>query len=359
MSKSILFFSEVNLNEHLGIFNKMMLTCNYVNSRFGGNCKIYMFHIQDDEVINLITNKVVISGVNELILYQQLYNIIKDYKIDFCYLRNSTKGLAFISFDFFLQKIRKSNIRLLVEIPTYPFIQEFPKKKKVIYLLFWPFIKSELKKLKTDLLICSENSISFSKSYSRITNYFMNYPLAKSFPENMAHIKKINFIMSANLAKWHNAEKMFDLITAYEGPLSIKFFIITPDTREVKRLKRRLTFSKKLKEKIEFIHTKNSSKIDEIFSSADLGVDSLGRKKSNYSLKSREYAARGIPFIRTHSDSYFDNSPYVFTLNDNTTIDEIIEWYKNLPDFSGLKIRDEVINKCSIDKVWSNSGLKI
>lgn len=359
MTKSILFFSEVDLNNHLGVLNKMTLTCNYVNSKFGGDCKIYMLHLHENKLVNLNTNEVLISRINGYLFYQQLCSIISDYKIDFCYLRNPTKGLTFISFIFFLKKIRNRNIRLLVEIPTYPFIQEFNRKKKIIYLLFWPLIKKELKMLKSDLLICSENLINFSNSYSRITNYFIDYPLSSPSFEKSDDFNNLNFVLSANLARWHNAEKMFDLIKRYTGSVSIKFYIISPETKEVKRLKLILSCSKKLNKKIEFISSEDSFKINDIYNNINIGVDSLGRKKSNYSLKSREYASRGIPFIKSHSDSYFDSSTYVFTLNDESTIDEIIKWYKNLPDLSGLKIREEVIKKCSINKVWTNSGISL
>ena len=63
-------------------------------------------------------------------------------------------------------------------------------------------------------------------------------------------------------------------------------------------------------------------------------------------LKNREYAARGIPFIYSESDSDFDNKPYVLKAPANDTpisIDEIVAFYRNL-DIDALSIRNSIQN---------------
>ena len=68
-------------------------------------------------------------------------------------------------------------------------------------------------------------------------------------------------------------------------------------------------------------------------------------------LKNREYAARGIPFIYSETDSDFDHKPYVLKAPaDETPIDiqEIVKFYKHL-SFSPQKIRDSIK-----DLSWEN-----
>ena len=54
--------------------------------------------------------------------------------------------------------------------------------------------------------------------------------------------------------------------------------------------------------------------LDEIFNECVFAIGSLGRHRSGvYSiktLKNREYAARGIPFIYSENDNDFDDKPY-------------------------------------------------
>jgi hypothetical protein len=55
--------------------------------------------------------------------------------------------------------------------------------------------------------------------------------------------------------------------------------------------------------------------LDEVFNQCCFAIGSLGRHRSGIivikTLKNREYATRGIPFIYSEQDSDFDHQPYV------------------------------------------------
>ena len=62
-------------------------------------------------------------------------------------------------------------------------------------------------------------------------------------------------------------------------------------------------------------------KLDEIFNQCCFSIGSLARHRSGITviktLKNREYATRGIPFIYSEQDDDFDNQPYVLKSEPN------------------------------------------
>ena len=68
-------------------------------------------------------------------------------------------------------------------------------------------------------------------------------------------------------------------------------------------------------DKIIFHGTLFGKELDEVFNQSQFAIGSLGRHRSGITviktLKNREYATRGIPFIYSEQDSDFDYQPYV------------------------------------------------
>ena len=80
---------------------------------------------------------------------------------------------------------------------------------------------------------------------------------------------------------------------------------------------------------------KHGLELDNIFDICDFGIGSLGRHRVGIdkikTLKNREYAARGIPFIYSETDSDFDSKPYVLKAPADESpinIQDIIDFYK-------------------------------
>ena len=79
----------------------------------------------------------------------------------------------------------------------------------------------------------------------------------------------------------------------------------------------------------------HGSQLDALFDRCDFGIGSLGRHRVGIqkikTLKNREYAARGIPFVYSETDSDFDDRPYVLKAPaDETPVDinSIIAFYR-------------------------------
>ena len=70
-----------------------------------------------------------------------------------------------------------------------------------------------------------------------------------------------------------------------------------------------------IKDKIIFHGTLFGDELTKVFNQCQFAIGSLGRHRSGITviktLKNREYATRGIPFIYSEQDSDFDHQPYV------------------------------------------------
>jgi hypothetical protein len=71
--------------------------------------------------------------------------------------------------------------------------------------------------------------------------------------------------------------------------------------------------------------------LDELFEQADMGIGSLARHRSGIThiktLKNREYAARGLPFIYSEMDSDFEGKPYILKAKaDESPIEIPLSW---------------------------------
>ena len=93
---------------------------------------------------------------------------------------------------------------------------------------------------------------------------------------------------------------------------------------------------------------KHGEELDRIFDKCDFGIGSLGRHRVGIdkikTLKNREYAARGIPFIYSETDSDFDTQAYVLKAPaDESPINiyDIIEFYRN-NSMSSKDIRNSI-----------------
>ena len=70
-----------------------------------------------------------------------------------------------------------------------------------------------------------------------------------------------------------------------------------------------------IKDKVLFHGQLFGKELDDVFSQCQFAIGSLGRHRSGITiiktLKNREYATRGIPFIYSEQDSDFDHQPYI------------------------------------------------
>ena len=138
------------------------------------------------------------------------------------------------------------------------------------------------------------------------------------------HQKEIHLIGVAEVHYWHGYDRLIHgLGIYYEGkPEKEIFFHIIGniDPPEMLGSLQAPGFQSYIRqydiEKYVIFHKPQyGDKLDALFNEADFAIGSLGRHRTGIrnikTLKNREYAARGIPFIYSETDSDFDTMPYI------------------------------------------------
>ena len=103
-----------------------------------------------------------------------------------------------------------------------------------------------------------------------------------------------------------------------------------------------------IQDKIIFHGTMFGKELDDVFNQCQFAIGSLGRHRSGITviktLKNREYATRGIPFIYSEQDSDFDQQPYIIKApadDSPINIQEIIDFLEHF-DMKPEEIRKTV-----------------
>lgn len=93
-----------------------------------------------------------------------------------------------------------------------------------------------------------------------------------------------------------------------------------------------------------------------MFDECDFGIGSLARHRSQIdkikTLKNREYAARGIPFVYSETDDDFEKMPYILKAPADDTpldIEKIIDFYESAR-FTPEEIRSSIIKTLSWER---------
>jgi glycosyltransferase involved in cell wall biosynthesis len=312
----------------------------------GIEAKIYKqieeFELHDIEMVRHINPK--------RTMWHLFRNIVPFFSVQYFH----TKEINWSSFSFayirkgaifdksFIQLIKKAKtenpqIRIIVEIPTYPYINEFKG------LLKWDIELKEkrwtkyLKKYVDRIVTYSDDATIFDVPCINISN-------AYDFHENESFKSEsregIHFLAVAALAFYHGYDRVIEGLRIYyqqqKIPTKVKFTIVGDGPVLGKYQK--LIEKYQLTNYIQLVGRKNFHELQPFYDVADIGIDSLGRHRSgvhyNSSLKGKEYLAKGLPSIsgvKTDLDELA--FPYYLRVPaDDSPIDinQVVTWYQAL-----------------------------
>lgn len=270
--------------------------------------------------------------------FSPIFEYIKENAVDIVYLRYVHNATPFMLY--FFKNLKKWNIKLFIEIPTYPYDGEYPHPNllKKIQLRIEKLSRGTFNKYVKKVITYSDDKEIFDIETIRLSNSIAlnRIPLK----ERKINEGNIRFIGVANLSFWHGFDRFLYGLHNYYLTTNERniFFDIVGNGDLMVELKN-LSKNLRLEDVVIFHGSLSGKQLDDVFERADIGVGCLGchRKgiKEVKSLKNVEYAARGIPFIYSENNSDFDSMKYVI---------------KIIPDESPINISEILTAFYHIDK---------
>lgn len=233
--------------------------------------------------------------------------VIEEKKPDIVYIRRIVPILPSILK--FIDFIRNKGVEVYYEYPTYPWKKEMSDiGNKVFYFLDCLFYKKLIESVDKVTYIGGSTD---NKKFKKIVNGvdITQFPIHKKIVKN----NEIHLITVAHVRECHGVDKVIRGLYQYykSNPrIQIYFDIVGPVDSSLNL--ESMVAEYKLQEKVIFWGYQEGENLEKIFDLADIGVDGLaielvGAGISGSSLKSREYLARGLPYIYSNKLDYIDN----------------------------------------------------
>lgn len=281
----------------------------------------------DDQVLEDY-GKGPLAPLRKRISYNAVLRYAQENEIGLVYIRSFHNANPFTIR--FYRKLQKAGIKVVMEIPTYPYDQEYQNVP-----LFWKIeleidkiYRKRMSKVLSAIVTFTDEPVIFGKETICISNGidFNDIPLKKNtvHPANQVHLLAV-----AEVHYWHAYDRVLSgLGEYYRQPQSreVFFHIVGGLGQYEQHLFQQLIQEYGLQDHVILYGQKQGEELDHLFDQCDFAIGSLGRHRSGIdkikTLKNREYAARGIPFIYSETDEDFDRMPYILKAPpDETPID--------------------------------------
>ncbi|WP_321480090.1 glycosyltransferase family 1 protein [uncultured Bacteroides sp.] len=303
----------------------------------------------DKEVLSDL-GKGFLAKIKKRCYYNSIINYIKNEKISLVYIRSYHNANPFTIH--LVKQIKENGAKVIMEIPTYPYDQEYIDKSMILELFIDKLFRKRLANNLNAIVTFSNEKIIFGQRTIRISNG-IDFSAIKQ-KENVNDIQyELHLIGVAEVHYWHGFDRIIKGLGEFyrlnKNGYKVYFHIIGNLTGQREREEILTPLKQNKLEQFVILHgTKHGDELDDMFEQADFAIGSLGRHRSNISniktLKNREYAARGIPFIYSEIDDDFEKMPYILKASaDDTPIDinKIVE-FATTQKYTPFEIRNSI-----------------
>lgn len=230
---------------------------------------------------------------------------------DFLYIRQVYHDASFARY---LRAIRRKNpnIRIIYEVPTYPYLTE--QKTSAANAVFRKketrWCERAAKYLDRIVTFYGQDEIWGVPCIKLINGYdFSQVELPKR-----SEPKDVQMISVAANAFWHGYDRLIEGLNQYYangGTEQITYHVVGNVLPELQKMVQDYN----LESRVIFHGRQSGDALKQLYAKCYLGVDVLGGHRKDYpissSLKSREYAAYGIPLLTASPVDYLQKScPY-------------------------------------------------
>lgn len=356
MSK-VIYLSFSGYTDHNGISKKKLAQIKGLKECGSGVVNCYytvdpengdrMWMADDQVLTNLGAG--IRAKIRKRIHYQPIVDYIQMQQIELVYMRSEHNASPFLIQ--FVRRLRKMGVKTVMEIPTYPYDQEYITVESKSFLFMDKMYRKKLAKELHAIVTFSNEDLIFGQRTIRISNGIDFASLKLKGDRHRAD--ELHLIGVAEIHYWHGFDRVVAGLGNYyrenTGACKVFFHIVGECSGKRER--------DEILPLIEEYHLENyvilhgplyGSELDQLFDRSDIGIGSLGRHRSNITyiktLKNREYAARGIPFVYSEIDEDFEEMSYILKVPaDESPIDinRLIE-FKQLVEETPEQIRDSV-----------------
>ncbi len=322
----ILFLVYHGFSEHSGISKKIhyqvkglcenghdVRLCYYGFAENGHRCR----YIDEDVLEDYGTGR--IAALRQRMDYRCVYDYCIQECIEFVYARSFMNANPWLVHLF--KKLRKSGIKSVTEIPTYPYDHELDSFSFGVRfgLRIDQLFRKQLCQEMSAIVTFSDATEIFGQRTINISNGvdFDSIPFHNYQPSAISHQPSaIHLIGVAEVHLWHGFVRIMTGIGEYKGNREVFFHVVGGvDPNRMKLNFVPIIEKYGLQDRIIFHGQLFGDELTKVFNLCQFAIGSLGRHRSGITviktLKNREYATRGIPFIYSEQDSDFDNQPYI------------------------------------------------
>lgn len=250
-----------------------------------------------------------------------------------------------------LKSLRKAGIKVLLEIPTYPYDREYNRFSKRADFHIDRIFRRSLCRYVNAIVTFSNDEEIFGQRTIRISNGidFDHIPLRKSQHDTS---RELHLIGVAEIHAWHGFDRLINGLKDYYAlcpEYKVYFHIVgNPSNEQVRRTIETPLHEHHLEQYV-FLHgARHGAELDELFEAADFAVGSLARHRSGIhnikTLKNREYAARGFGFVYSETDDDFEQMPYILKVPaDESPVDigRLVDFFRH-QSLTPQEIRDSI-----------------
>ena len=271
------------------------------------------------------------------------------HEINLVYLRSDHNANPFTLR--LVRKMKKAGIHIVMEIPTYPYDQEYSSFSMKLNLFIDRRFRKQFAKHLDRIITFSNYSKIFGIPTLQLSNGidFNEIPIKQQVNDTS---RQVHLIGVAEIHYWHGYDRLIKGLANY--------YTTRPQYKVYFHIVGKFTAKREYEACIPIIKENQldpyiilhgplyGEALNSLFEQCDMGVGSLGRHRSGITniktLKNREYAARGIPFIYSEIDEDFEDMPYILKIpanEDAVDVQQIINFY-NHTNSTPTKIRESI-----------------
>ena len=302
-----------------------------------------------------------LSKIKKRIEFSSIVQYAIEANIEFVYIRSNHNANPFTIN--MVKRLKKAGKKVVMEIPTYPYDSEYKSAAMKRQLIQDKVFRDRFASHLDAIVTFSDDDFIFGQRTIRISNGIdFNHVKVKAKTNDTS--KELNLIGVAEIHPWHGFDRIIKgLADYYSRPQEYRVIFHVVGyffSAEIEKSFKELIHSLNVGEYVILHGKKHGEELDAIFGKCDFGIGSLGRHRAGIhkmkSLKNREYAARGIPFIYSEEDEDFEDKEYILKIPaDESAIDivSIIDFYKHLT-LSPKEIRNSIT-----DLSWEKQMKKV